>query len=314
MKLGIDVGSTTVKLVLLDDNNNIKYKRYERHMSSVFEKAGEMINDLCTEYNGDAHVTITGSGGLTLANRLGISFEQEVVTCSTAVQELIPQTDAVIELGGEDAKITFYEGTIEQRMNGTCAGGTGAFIDQMAVLLNTDANGLNEAAKHYNTIYPIAARCGVFAKTDIQPLINEGAAHEDLAVSIFQAVVNQTISGLACGRTIKGNVAFLGGPLSFMSELRKRFIETLDLKDENVIFPENSQFYVAIGAALMSDRHPVESIRSLAERIKQPGMAEESETKHLPALFETEADYEAFKARHGKHKVGRYWRMLLFCT
>lgn len=305
MKLGIDVGSTTVKLVLLDDNNNIKYKRYERHMSSVFEKAGEMINDLCAEYNGDAHVTITGSGGLTLANRLGISFEQEVVTCSTAVQELIPQTDVVIELGGEDAKITFYEGTIEQRMNGTCAGGTGAFIDQMAVLLNTDANGLNEAAKHYNTIYPIAARCGVFAKTDIQPLINEGAAHEDLAVSIFQAVVNQTISGLACGRTIKGNVAFLGGPLSFMSELRKRFIETLDLKDENVIFPENSQFYVAIGAALMSDRHPVESIRSLAERIKQPGMAEESKTKHLPALFETEADYEAFKARHGKHKVGR---------
>ena len=305
MKLGIDVGSTTVKLVLLDDDNNIKYKRYERHMSNVFEKAGEMLEDLCKEYDGDAHVTITGSGGLTLANRLGIPFEQEVVTCSTAVQELIPQTDVVIELGGEDAKITFYEGTIEQRMNGTCAGGTGAFIDQMAVLLNTDANGLNEAAKHYNTIYPIAARCGVFAKTDIQPLINEGAAHEDLAVSIFQAVVNQTISGLACGRTIKGNVAFLGGPLSFMSELRKRFIETLGLKDENVIFPENSQFYVAIGAALMSDKHPVVSIRSLAEKIKQPGMAEESETKHLPALFETEADYEAFKKRHEQHKVGR---------
>lgn len=305
MKLGIDVGSTTVKLVLLDDDNEIKYKRYERHMSNVFDKAGEMLDDLCGVYDGDAHVTITGSGGLTLANRLDIPFEQEVVTCSEAVQQLIPQTDVVIELGGEDAKITFYEGTIEQRMNGTCAGGTGAFIDQMAVLLNTDANGLNEAAKNYNTIYPIAARCGVFAKTDIQPLINEGAAHEDLAVSIFQAVVNQTISGLACGRTIKGNVAFLGGPLSFMSELRKRFIETLGLKDENVIFPENSQFYVAIGAALMAGKHPEANIRSLAERIRQPGMSEESETKHLPALFETQADYEAFKKRHALHRVGR---------
>jgi len=305
MKLGIDVGSTTVKLVLMDENGEMIYKRYERHMSNVFDKVGELLRDLLSVYDGEAHVTITGSGGLSLANKMGIPFEQEVVTCSEAVEHLIPQTDVVIELGGEDAKITFYEGTIEQRMNGTCAGGTGAFIDQMAVLLNTDAEGINEAAKNYKTIYPIAARCGVFAKTDIQPLINEGAAHEDLAVSIFQAVVNQTISGLACGRTIKGNVAFLGGPLSFMSELRKRFIETLGLTDEQVIFPADSQYYVAIGAALMSAKHPVQSIPELVERIESPDMVEESETKHLPALFETEDDYAAFVERHGKNKVGR---------
>ena len=256
MKLGIDVGSTTVKLVLLDDENKILYKRYERHMSSVFDKVAELLTDFRKEYEGEFHVTITGSGGLSLSNKLQIPFEQEVVTCSAAVTEMIPQTDVVIELGGEDAKITFYEGTIEQRMNGTCAGGTGAFIDQMAVLLNTDASGLNELAKSYQTIYPIAARCGVFAKTDIQPLINEGASHEDLAVSIFQAVVNQTISGLACGRVIRGNVAFLGGPLSFLSELRRRFIETLGLAEDQVIFPEDSQYYVAVGAALMSEKYP----------------------------------------------------------
>lgn len=305
MRLGIDVGSTTVKLVLLDDENNIIYKRYERHMSNVFDKVGELLDDLCLKYDGNAHTTITGSGGLSLANRLGIPFEQEVVTCSAAVERLIPQTDVVIELGGEDAKITFYEGTVEQRMNGTCAGGTGAFIDQMAVLLNTDAAGLNEAAKFYKTVYPIAARCGVFAKTDIQPLINEGAAHEDLAVSIFQAVVNQTISGLACGRTIKGNVAFLGGPLSFLSELRKRFQETLGLKDEQIIFPQDSQFYVAVGAAFMSEKYPESSIRLLAEKIKEPGFEEESETKHMPALFESDDDFRAFKKRHAEHRVGR---------
>ncbi|MBR5228623.1 MAG: 2-hydroxyacyl-CoA dehydratase [Firmicutes bacterium] len=305
MKLGIDVGSTTVKLVLMEDDGNIIYKRYERHMSNVFEKVGELLNDLASVYDGDTHVVITGSGGLSLATKMGITFEQEVVTCSEAVEHLIPETDVVIELGGEDAKITFYEGTIEQRMNGTCAGGTGAFIDQMAVLLNTDAEGINEAAKNYKTIYPIAARCGVFAKTDIQPLINEGAAQEDLAVSIFQAVVNQTISGLACGRTIKGNVAFLGGPLSFMSELRKRFIETLGLKDENVIFPSDSQYYVAIGAALMSGKYPTHAVSALVERIQAPDMVEESETKHLPALFETEEDYRKFTERHEQNRVGR---------
>ena len=253
MRLGVDIGSTTVKLILLDDSDNIVYSRYERHMSNVFETVVDLLKKMYEEV-GDQKVTpvITGSGGLSLSKILGIPFEQEVITCSAAVEKLIPRTDVAIELGGEDAKITFYGQTIEQRMNGTCAGGTGAFIDQMAVLLDTDAMGLNEAAKKHKMIYPIAARCGVFAKTDIQPLINEGASIEDLAASIFQAVVNQTISGLACGHTIKGNVAFLGGPLSFLSELRVRFIETLGLKEDEIIFPENSEYFVAIGAAINS--------------------------------------------------------------
>ena len=212
MRLGIDVGSTTVKLVLIDEDETIVYQKYERHMSSVFDKVSELLEEL-KQTKGDlpVKVVITGSGGLALADKIGAKFEQEVITCSLAVQKIIPQTDVVIELGGEDAKITFFGNSIEQRMNGTCAGGTGAFIDQMAILLNTDGDGLNEAAKNYSIIYPIAARCGVFAKTDIQPLINEGAPIENLAASIFQAVVNQTISGLACGHKIRGKVAFLGG-------------------------------------------------------------------------------------------------------
>ena len=268
MRLGIDVGSTTVKLILIDENDKIIYQRYERHMSSVFSKVSQLLNELVEE-KGDMQVkvVITGSGGLALADTIKAKFEQEVVTCSLAVQKLIPQTDVVIELGGEDAKITFFGSTVEQRMNGTCAGGTGAFIDQMAILLNTDADGLNEAAKDYTIIYPIAARCGVFAKTDIQPLINEGAPIENLAASIFQAVVNQTISGLACGHRIKGNVAFLGGPLTYMSELRKRFIETLELEPEEVIFPENSKYFVAMGAAFMAEKCDKVSLSTLFERI-----------------------------------------------
>lgn len=306
MNLGIDIGSTTVKLVLLDEEKNIKYSRYERHMSSVFEKVKELIGQMYAEF-GDIPVkpVITGSGGLALANFIGVSFEQEVITCSKAVETLIPETDVAIELGGEDAKITFYGATIEQRMNGTCAGGTGAFIDQMAVLLNTDANGLNEAAKKQKMIYPIAARCGVFAKTDIQPLINEGAAIEDLAASIFQAVVNQTISGLACGHTIKGKVAFLGGPLSFMSELRQRFIDTLQLAPEDVIFPENSKFFVAIGSAMLAeDKEPV-SLEQITRRMENCQPGELSESKYLDPLFETEDDYVEFLDRHDKDKIKR---------
>ena len=305
VRLGIDVGSTTVKLVLLNDADEIIYKKYERHMSGVFEKVGEMLDHLCEEYDGEAHVTITGSGGLSLSNSLGIPFEQEVIASTEAVSRLIPQTDVVIELGGEDAKITFYGDTVEQRMNGTCAGGTGAFIDQMAVLLNTDANGLNEAARDYKTIYPIAARCGVFAKTDIQPLINEGAAKEDLAVSIFQAVVNQTISGLACGHKIEGNVAYLGGPLSFMSELRKRFTETLGLEEDQVIFPDDARFFVALGAAYLSEKSPVRSIPELADKIKDPSLKAESSTKYLDALFKDENDYREFIERHDQDRVAR---------
>lgn len=306
MKLGIDIGSTTVKLVLLDNQASIVYSRYERHMSNVFEKVKELIEDMFGEF-GDIEVqpVITGSGGLSLANLLGIHFEQEVIACSKAVETLIPNTDVAIELGGEDAKITFYGATIEQRMNGTCAGGTGAFIDQMAVLLNTDAAGLNEAAKNVKMIYPIAARCGVFAKTDIQPLINEGAAMPDLAASIFQAVVNQTISGLACGHTIKGNVAFLGGPLSFLSELRKRFIETLELPAEQVIFPDDSKYFVAIGAAMLAGEREAVSLETICRRLQSADQTQLAETKHIEPLFENKEAYNAFMARHNQHKIRR---------
>ena len=306
LRLGIDVGSTTVKLVVLDDNDNIVYSKYERHMSNVFEKAGELLEELRAE-KGDLTLkaVITGSGGLSLADLFGIKFEQEVIACSNAVEKLIPQTDVAIELGGEDAKITFYGSTVEQRMNGTCAGGTGAFIDQMAVLLNTDAGGLNEAAKNYSIIYPIASRCGVFAKTDIQPLINDGAKSSDIAASIFQAVVNQMISGLACGRPIKGNVAFLGGPLEYLSELRKRFIETLDLKPENVIFPDNAKFFVALGAAYLADNEEPVKLSSLIDKLHNASPEDVSDTKYLRPLFESEEEYEEFKARHASAKIVR---------
>ena len=306
MKLGIDIGSTTVKLVLLDNNNSIVFSRYERHMSNVFDKVKELVEDMYDKY-GDIGIqpVITGSGGLSLAKLLGIHFEQEVISCSKAVETLIPETDVAIELGGEDAKITFYGSTIEQRMNGTCAGGTGAFIDQMAVLLNTDAAGLNEAAKREKMIYPIAARCGVFAKTDIQPLINDGAAIEDLSASIFQAVVNQTISGLACGHTIKGKVAFLGGPLSFLSELRKRFIVTLGLKPEDVIYPDNSKYFVAIGAAMLAENRETVSLCSVVDRLNDSDPSLMTETKHIEPLFKDKDDYNAFMARHDQHKIKR---------
>ena len=306
LRLGIDVGSTTVKLVLIDESDNIVYSKYERHMSNVFEKVGELLEELNAEKGDlDLRAVITGSGGLSLANLFGIKFEQEVVACSNAVEKLIPETDVAIELGGEDAKITFYGSSVEQRMNGTCAGGTGAFIDQMAVLLNTDAGGLNEAAKDYSIIYPIASRCGVFAKTDIQPLINDGAKTADIAASIFQAVVNQMISGLACGHPIKGNVAFLGGPLEYLSELRKRFIETLDLKDENIIFPENAKFFVAIGAAYLADSEPVIRLSSLIDRLMNADPDEVSDTKYLQPLFESEEDLEEFRRRHASAKITR---------
>ena len=306
MRLGIDIGSTTVKLVVLDDENKIIYKRYERHMSNVMEKVTELMADLYEKYPDEkVRAVITGSGGLALSQLMGVYFEQEVVSCSKAVEALIPQTDVAIELGGEDAKITFYGATIEQQMNGTCAGGTGAFIDQMAVLLNTDAAGLNEAAKNHKIIYPIAARCGVFAKTDIQPLINEGAAIEDLAASIFQAVVNQTISGLACGRQIKGNVAFLGGPLSFLSELRKRFIETFKLGEDQVVFPQDGKYFVAIGAAMLAEKQEARTIENLYNVIKNVDPTQLSDTKHIPPLFKDEEDYNEFIQRHNKDKIKR---------
>ena len=227
-RVGIDVGSTTVKLVVLNKENEIIYSKYKRHFSDIRISIVNLVKDAYkTLGNIECSIVVTGSGGLSVSKWLNLNFVQEVIACSKTVEEIIPETDVVIELGGEDAKITYFNGSLEQRMNGTCAGGTGAFIDQMAVLLNTDAEGLNEYAKNYKVIYPIASRCGVFAKTDIQPLINQGAHKADIAASNFQAVVNQTISGLACGKPIRGNIAFLGGPLNFLPELRKRFVETL---------------------------------------------------------------------------------------
>ncbi len=307
MKLGIDIGSTTVKLVLLDESDNIVYKKYERHMSNVFDKVKELLSDLSQNFDitEEVSVCITGSGGLSLATLIGVAFEQEVIAAGEAIIKYIPDTDVAIELGGEDAKITFYGNTVEQRMNGTCAGGTGAFIDQMAVLLNTDASGLNELAKKYKTIYPIAARCGVFAKTDIQPLINEGASGEDLSASIFQAVVNQTISGLACGRVIKGNVAFLGGPLSFLSELKKRFIETLELEEEQIVSPDNGEYFVALGASLLSVKKNTFSIKELVDKMNSANPENMAQAKHLSPLFKNREEYRLFKERHDKEKIER---------
>ncbi|MEL3906139.1 MAG: acyl-CoA dehydratase activase-related protein [Treponema sp.] len=256
VRMGIDVGSTTVKTVVLSANGSLVYSRYERHRAdirkTIITVVQEALNTIEKRYGSGVRlqVCVTGSGGLAVSKWLSVPFVQEVIAAAAAVQVQIPQTDVVIELGGEDAKITYFGTAVEQRMNGTCAGGTGAFIDQMAALLETDAQGLNELAKNAQTIYPIAARCGVFAKTDVQPLINEGARREDIAASIFQAVVNQTISGLACGKPIRGRCAFLGGPLHFLDQLRRRFAETLHLTEDEIIIPEYAQLFVAFGAAL----------------------------------------------------------------
>ena len=248
---------------------------------------------------------VTGSGGLSVSKWLNIPFIQEVIACTNTIERFVPSTDVAIELGGEDAKITYFDDGIDQRMNGTCAGGTGAFIDQMASLLKTDAQGLNELAKGYKVIYPIAARCGVFAKTDVQPLLNEGAAKEDIAASIFQAVVNQTISGLACGKPIKGNVAFLGGPLYFLSELRKRFIETLKLTEKQIIFPKNSQLFVAMGAALASKKESIISFNALIDKLSKLERISSDEVQILEPLFKDEIELEEFRKRHSKYVVKR---------
>ncbi len=304
--MGLDVGSTTVKLVVLDKNDKIQYSKYQRHFSDIRKTIFDLVDETCAQFEQyDLTVTLTGSGGISVAQWLGLDFEQEVIAATGAIQRQIPQTDVAIELGGEDAKITFFNGGIEQRMNGTCAGGTGAFIDQMASLLQTDAAGLNKLAEGYKVIYPIAARCGVFAKSDIQPLLNEGAAKEDIAASVFQSVVNQTISGLACGRPIKGNVAFLGGPLYFLPELRTRFIETLDLSDDQVILPEESQLFVAAGAALASKDKKVMGFKSLRDRLPSINSVTVHEVERLSPLFKDEIELGEFKRRHSKHKVER---------
>ena len=324
LRVGIDVGSTTVKIVILDENDTILFSKYERHRADIRTTIIAVVNealDVAEKAYPEGKekllsVKVTGSGGLAVSHWLGIDFIQEVVASTRAVQKLIPQTDVVIELGGEDAKITYFSGTVEQRMNGTCAGGTGAFIDQMAALLETDAGGLNELARGATMIYPIAARCGVFAKTDVQPLINEGARREDIAASIFQAVVSQTISGLACGKPIRGNVAFLGGPLYFLDQLRYRFVETLKLEGEAIIAPEGSQLYVAAGAAFSAERDlsqiepgeksPFVSIGNLRENLTKLVGAEMTEVQRLEPLFKNEAELEAFHKRHAQEIAMTY--------
>ena len=304
LHVGLDVGSTTVKIVVMNENKETIYKDYRRHFSDTKNTVCDVLNELNEKYpDSKFTLALTGSGAMSAAKFLGVNFIQEVVSCKRAVEKYIPQTDVVIELGGEDAKIIYFDKSIEQRMNGTCAGGTGAFIDQMASLLHTDTAGLNELAKNHKTIYPIASRCGVFAKTDVQPLINEGAAKEDIAASIFQAVVNQTISGLACGRPIRGKVAFLGGPLTYLSELRNRFIETLKLKDDEIIIPKEAHLLVATGAALDSlDEEPF-SNEELATKIQNLKISKDTTTSPIEPLFKDYPEYEEFRKRHSKASV-----------
>lgn len=305
LNAGMDVGSTTIKLVVMDEDNQMIYKKYERHYSDVKKAAKILFEDAVDLFNDQPiRISITGSGGMGISDVLDIEFIQEVIACSLTVETFIPETDVSIELGGEDAKITFFGDSLEQRMNGSCAGGTGAFIDQMAQLLNTDAAGVNTLAKEHQKIYPIASRCGVFAKTDVQPLINDGVSKADIAASVLQAVVNQTITGLASGRKIEGNVAFLGGPLYFMSELRERFIATLELKPEEVIFPEDPQLYVAMGAALNSaDQEEKTSFRALYEKVTAENTPELAPTDTLQPLFENEEELADFRKRHEKAAV-----------
>ena len=303
-RLGIDIGSTTVKIAILDDKNEILFSDYTRHFANIQEALSDLLGRAVYKLGSiNAYPVITGSGGLTLAKHLGVPFVQEVIAVSTALQDYAPETDVAIELGGEDAKIIYFEGgSVEQRMNGICAGGTGSFIDQMASLLQTDAAGLNDYAKEYGALYSIAARCGVFAKTDIQPLINEGATKEDLAASIFQAVVNQTISGLACGKPIRGHVAFLGGPLHFLSELKHAFIRTLKLDDEHIIAPYHSHLFAAVGSALSAENTTKFALMDLREKLKNR-IKMEFEVDRLTPLFPTKEDYEEFTRRHAKHHV-----------
>lgn len=306
LNVGLDVGSTTVKIVVLDQQDNIVYKKYLRHFSNIKATVLEMLDDAKSMLHKNLMtIMITGSGGMGISRELQVPFIQEVIACTNAVRKLIPTTDTAIELGGEDAKITYFGDSIEQRMNGTCAGGTGAFIDQMAALLQTDAQGLNELARRHKTIYPIASRCGVFAKTDVQPLLNEGAAREDIAASVLQAVVNQTIGGLAQGRPINGKVAFLGGPLYFLSELRERFVQTLALDASGVVFPNDSQYFVAIGAALSSRDQEPSTASCIYERAPDIYNIAVDNTDMLEPLFANQADWEDFKNRHSQHKVAR---------
>ena len=302
LRIGIDIGSTTVKVVVLDEQNKLLFRSYERHYSKTRERACETLRSISDMLSGQqVKMVITGSAGLGVANASGIDFVQEVYATAAAVNTYIPDTDAVIELGGEDAKIIFFGGALEERMNGSCAGGTGAFIDQMATLMNVTVNELDELSLRYEKIYPIASRCGVFAKSDIQPILNQGGRKEDVAASIFQAVVNQTVGGLTQGRELKGKIVFLGGPLHFLMGLRQRFVETLKLDEEHAVFPEDGDCFAAMGAALCSTDYDTilfeDALKKLEESVDTTTLV-----NTMPPLFQDEAEYGAFCARHNAKK------------
>lgn len=306
--LGLDIGSTSIKVAVLDEEDNLIFSQYQRHQTALRDVLEQLIRALCERF-GDAvmKLNITGSGGLSLALCMDVPFVQEVIAGSKAAGRFMPEVNVVVELGGEDAKITFYSDGVDQRMNGICAGGTGAFIDQMAALLDTDCQGLNDLAEQGQTIYPIAARCGVFAKTDVQALLSDGATREDMAASILQAVVNQTIEGLACGRRIAGHVAFLGGPLHFLPQLRQRFQQTLGLRDDEMFIPAQAQLYVAMGAALAAKEQTADSLSlyTLLRRIQQCAEEGAEQAARLAPLFQSDGEYAAFSQRHRQHCVKR---------
>ena len=304
LSLGIDIGSTTAKVVLIDDGT-VVYEKYSRHFSQVRQKTIEMVQEIEPLLRGRKFtVSISGSAGLGLANAAGIPFVQEVYATGEVIRVLEPDTSAVIELGGEDAKVLFFKGGTDERMNGTCAGGTGAFIDQMAVLLDMTVEEMDAASLQHTRLYPIASRCGVFAKTDIQPLLNQGANKADVAASIYQAVVNQTIAGLAQGRKIEGKVMFLGGPLYYCKGLRERFRETLKLTDETALFPEYGRFAVALGAALYgASAAQTFTYETIISALVISAATAVPTAERMPALFNSREEYDAFRARHAKAVV-----------
>lgn len=304
--VGIDVGSTTVKVAALSPWLKLVFGRYERHMSNIRNATLSLLKELQERFSGcRITASISGSGGMGLARLIGLPFCQEILAETKAIETFHPETDVIIELGGEDEKITYLRNGVDQRMNGACAGGTGAFIDRMASLLSVDARGLGELASKASHIYPIASRCGVFAKTDIQALLNEGASHEDIALSVFQSVVNQTISGLTCGRPVHGRVAFLGGPLSFQPALRERFQKTLGLSDEEMIVPKHGELYVAMGAALSARHEKPFDLDSWISRLEETGDGVLSPSRTLSPLFENEEEYEEFQERHHRFHAPR---------
>lgn len=304
--VGIDVGSTTVKVAALSPYLKLLFGRYQRHMSDIRSATMSLLKELQEKFSGyRITASISGSGGMGLAKLMGLPFCQEILAETKAVETFHPDTDVIIELGGEDEKITYLRNGVDQRMNGACAGGTGAFIDRMASLLSVDAAGLGQLAAKAGRIYPIASRCGVFAKTDIQALLNEGVSHEDIALSVFQSVVNQTISGLTCGRPVHGKVAFLGGPLTFQPMLRERFQKTLDIADEDMIVPEHGELYVAMGAALSGRHDRPMDLDSWLTKVEEAKDVDLGTSKTLPPLFANEEEYREFTERHSRFHAPR---------